>query len=90
MTALLIVYDLNSSGQNYQLLTNKIEQSFAKRWRFQRSAWLVESSVNEYDVASMLEQCIDSNDTLFVTRASSTSAWCGYTQEGTDWITSVL
>jgi hypothetical protein len=90
MTALLIIYDLNAQGQNYECITKTIEKTFETRWRFQKSAWLVHTAMSEYDAAMLLSSCLDTNDTLFVTRPSATSAWSGYDKVGTDWIASVL
>lgn len=89
MAAYLIIYDLNKVGQNYECISKKLD-ALEATWRFQKSAWLVEWNGDAFSLAEALEACTDSNDLLFVTRATPDSAWSGYDAKGTDWIRSLL
>lgn len=85
----IVAYDLNQQGQNYDCIIKKLE-GFGTFWHFQKSVWLVEWAGSSYDLANDLEGCLDSNDTLFVSRVTSDSAWSGYDADGTAWIASHL
>lgn len=85
MNAILICYDLNAPGQDYDKIRLAIEGLGA--WcRFQRSSWVVKTHLNPIQVRDLLRQKTDRNDALFVTHLSSQSAWSGLIKEVVDWL----
>lgn len=90
MAAVLVIYDLPKLGQNYKCIKEKIEQHYPTHWRFQQSAWVIETRDSEEDVCNRLSACLDDNDKLFATRIAETSAWIGYDDQGTQWLASVI
>lgn len=89
MAAILVTYDLNKLGQDYAAL-DEVLDSYPTHWRFQRSAWIIDTDETEFDVASKLAALMDSNDVLFVTRVAETASWWGYDEEGDRWFQSVI
>jgi hypothetical protein len=65
MTAVLIAYDLNSPGQTYDKLIEKIE-SYGTYAKVLKSTWIVAGpQLSAQGVSDALHRIIDANDTLF-------------------------
>ena len=85
MNAILICYDLNAPGQDYDKVRLAIEGLGA--WcRFQRSSWVVKTNLNPTQVRDYLLQKTDRNDSLFVSHLYSQSAWSGLDPDVSKWL----
>ena len=90
MATMLIGYDLNRPGQNYDDLFEEI-RSLGAWWHCLDSTWLVNTSLTPLEVANRLWAKMDKNDRLLVTRAyRSTTAWAGMPQDCADWIKNTM
>lgn len=86
MATMLIAYDLNAPGQNYEDLIEEIK-SFGAWWHCLDSTWLINTNLTPLQVATRLWAKMDRNDRLLVTRTyGSTTAWAGMTQQCVDWL----
>lgn len=76
---ILITYDLNKSGQNYEALIEKIKTLGA--WaKVQQSVWYLHTSYSSKEVLEMLSTVTDYNDSLFVAQLSEAN-WRGLSNE---------
>lgn len=72
----LIGYDLNKSGQNYDLLIENIKKlSPDNWWHCLNSTWIIKSSLNSLEIAKILCSFIDENDELIVTLVTKDTSW---------------
>tara|TARA_A100001391_G_scaffold136353_1_gene95003 strand:+ start:22382 stop:22657 length:276 start_codon:yes stop_codon:yes gene_type:complete len=85
MKAFIVTYDLIKSGQNYACITKKLK-SYPTHWHMQGSVWIIRTSETAKQIRDGLKSCLDSNDKLFVAALSGEAAWCGYTDNITDWL----
>jgi len=85
MTAYIVSYDLNTQGQKYKCLTDKLE-AYGTYWHAQGSVWIIISSQTATQVRDNLKSCLDSNDELFVGKLSGEAAWFGYSSQISDWL----
>lgn len=66
---ILVTYDLNKSGQNYEALIEKIKQLGA--WaKVQQSVWYLHTSYSANEVLDHLTKVTDFNDSIFVANMS--------------------
>jgi len=71
-----ISYDLNSKGQNYDELI-KLIKSFGNWAHPLDSTWWIETyNKDSEDIYNVLDQALDSNDHIFITKI--TSDYYGY------------
>lgn len=83
MTCYVVCYDLNTVGQNYDCIIERIKS--LPYFHAQQSVWFVEHSGPETAVCEYLVGCLDTNDRLFVSEVSKSSA--GYNMpEGAKWL----
>lgn len=76
---LLVTYDLNKSGQNYDALIEKIKTLGA--WaKVQQSVWYLHTSYSTDEVLDRLSKVTDFNDSIFVANMNSAS-WRGLSSE---------
>jgi hypothetical protein len=68
MATLLIGYDLDKPGQNYQRLYDEIKLIDPTYWHCLDSTWLVNTSLAPLEVTNRLLKHMDGNDKLLVTR----------------------
>lgn len=72
---ILVTYDLNKSGQNYDALIEKIKTLGA--WaKVQQSVWYLHTSYSANEVLNHLTKVTDFNDSIFVANMSDAS-WIG-------------
>lgn len=74
MTVRLITYDLNSPGQDYEKLYEKIK-SYGPWAHYLESVWLVKTTKDITEIKNELKQFIDENDNLFICTVSDYSGW---------------
>ena len=76
---ILVTYDLNKSGQNYDALIEKIKTLGA--WaKVQQSVWYLHTSYSTDEVLDRLSKVTDFNDSIFVANMSDAS-WRGLSAE---------
>ena len=76
---ILVTYDLNKSGQNYEPLIEEIKQLGA--WaKVQQSVWYLHTSYSADEVLDRLSKVTDYNDSIFVANMNSAS-WRGLSAE---------
>jgi hypothetical protein len=86
MTTLLIGYDLNSPGQNYEALIDRIK-SHGAWWHHLDSTWLVRTSMTAAGMRDDLEGYLDSGDELLVVNVTG-DPWGthGISKKGNEWL----
>jgi len=78
---LTISYDLNSPGQDYDKIFEKIK-SLGSWAKVQKSLWYVNSKLTAAQARDILSGVIDSNDSLIVIDSTNnTIAWIGLDDE---------
>jgi hypothetical protein len=84
--AVLISYDLNKPGQDYDDLIEKIK-SLGTWWHNLDSTWIVKTSQPAKTVRDTLKPLLDENDELLVVDITGTSAaWWGFNERGSKWL----
>lgn len=83
---LMVSYDLNSPGQNYDELIKWLE-SFETRWHWLDSFWLIVTDLDAGRVRDVLKDFIDPNDELLVIDVTNdTWASQGFSDEANNWL----
>ena len=86
MNTLLVGYDLNKSGQDYEDLIGAIKEQGAW-WHHLDSTWLVKTGKSAAEMRDHLKQHIDSNDELLVINVTGdAAAWTGFNAKGSQWL----
>lgn len=85
-----ISYDLTTSKKNYQILHEAIK-AFEDWVHYQRSAWLIRSSLSAKQIHDHLRECISDNDYLSVIEVNLSSAfgWIPKLEEARKWTISI-
>lgn len=86
MNTLLIGYDLNQPGKNYDALIDAIKGISGTYWHHLDSTWLVETTLTPVEVRDLLSAYLDSSDELLVLTASAPAAWRGFKESGSKWL----
>jgi len=85
-TTILIAYDLNSPGQGYKELIEKIK-SLGLWWHHLDSTWIVKTAQSPKAVRDLLKPLFDTNDELLVIDISGChAAWEGFNDSGSKWL----
>ncbi|MEC5395253.1 CRISPR-associated protein Cas2 [Bergeyella sp. RCAD1439] len=85
MKSILIGYDLNSTGQNYESLIEAIKE-FGIWWHCLDSTWIIKTSLTPEQIRDKLLLKIDANDELLVVELVRNAAWYGFNKECSDWL----
>ena len=86
MSTLLVAYDLNAPGQDYEKLIDAIK-GLGAWWHHLDSTWLVKTSKTAASVRDLLIRHLDSSDELLVIDVSGDArAWHGFTPAGSKWL----
>jgi hypothetical protein len=86
MKTYIIGYDLNKTGQDYTDLINKIQATFSTWWHHLDSTWIVKSDFSAEHIRNLLVLHIDNNDELLVASLTGESAWSGFSDKGSKWL----
>jgi hypothetical protein len=86
MDTLLVGYDLNKSGKDYDGLFEQIKSSCSKWWHHLDSTWIIKTNKTCAEVRDLLSPFIDSDDELLVVKLSGVGAWKGFNSSGSDWL----
>lgn len=74
MKTYIISYDLTKPGRNYDELYAAIK-AYGTWAHINQSVWAVKTNQTAVQVRDRLQQCLDSNDRLFVVRSGTEAAW---------------
>lgn len=85
MSAYLITYDLNKTGQKYDNLIEAIK-AFGNWCHPTESTWIVISESTTAAVRDYLMQKIDSNDELLVVKLQGDWGSAGLSKQVNDWL----
>lgn len=86
MATLLIGYDLNRPGQDYEDLFEVLKSERAW-WHHLDSTWLVVTSKTPSEMRDELKKHVDSNDEVLVIDVTGReAAWCGFSEKAKAWI----
>lgn len=85
MKTLMIGYDLNTPGQDYNKLFDAIK-SYGTWWHHLDSTWIIKTDKTPSQVRDHLKQFLDKNDELLVVTLSGTGAWTGFKDKGSTWL----
>jgi hypothetical protein len=86
MNIILIGYDLNNPGQNYDSLIKAIK-SYGTWWHHLDSTWIVKTSKSPSSVRDHLTQHMDKGDEILVVDISGQdAAWKGFNADGSKWL----
>ncbi|MFD5545775.1 CRISPR-associated protein Cas2 [Streptomyces goshikiensis] len=83
--SVLIGYDLNSPGQDYDSLFEAIKE-LGTWWHHLDSTWVVKTTKTTVEVRDTLKGHIDSNDELLVVALTGKGAWTGFNDRGSKWL----
>jgi hypothetical protein len=87
MPTVLIAYDLNSPGQDYDGLHDAIKGLASAWWHHLDSTWLVKTTKTPAEIRDLLGQKIDKGDELLVIDVTGRSrAWRGFNERGSTWL----
>lgn len=85
----IIGYDLNRPEQNYDHLIEAIK-SYGTWWHHLDSTWLIRTPQTAVAVRDNLRRYIDQNDELLVATLTGETAWTGFSEPGSTWLTDNL
>ncbi|GEN80219.1 hypothetical protein [Actinotalea fermentans] len=85
MAALLITYDLNKPGQNYDSLYEKIRE-LGTWWHYLDSTWIVVSSLSPSQAFDRLKPSMDASDRMLVLDITKDTYSGWLTQAAWDWL----
>lgn len=87
MNTLLVGYDLNRTGQNYDDLINALKEDYDNWWHHLDSTWIIKTSFSAEEVRNQLWQHMDANDEMLVVDITGdAAAWQGFNDRGSSWL----
>ncbi len=84
MATLLVGYDLNKPGQNYDGLIERLKTVGTNWWHHLDSTWLIKTTMSPAELCDDLKRFIDSGDELLVLDVTG-AKWAGVGFESYDW-----
>lgn len=85
MAALLITYDLNKPGQDYEGLFEEIK-SFGTWWHYLDSTWIVDTNLTVSSAADRIRTKVDSSDHFLVLDITGDASQGWLPKDAWDWI----
>lgn len=85
MATLLVGYDLNSPGQNYDALIDRLKQVGSNWWHRLDSSWLIKTTLSASELRDDLKRYIDSGDELLVLDVTG-ATWAATGFDSYDWL----
>lgn len=86
MTTLLVGYDFNRPGQNYEPLWERLK-SYENWWHYLDSTWIVKADRTARQVRDELGALTDPSDELLVIDITGdAAAWEGFNEKGSKWL----
>ena len=86
MSTMIVGYDLNKPGKDYDGLIEKLK-SFGAWWHHLDSTWLVKTEMSPVELRDALKPYLDSTDELLVIDVSGAArAWVGFSDRASAWL----
>ena len=86
MSTLLVGYDLNKLGKDYDGLIAALKAE-ATWWHHLDSTWLVKTTKTPVELRDTLKHYLDSDDELLVIDVTGdAAAWTGFNDSGSKWL----
>jgi hypothetical protein len=86
MNTILVGYDLNKPGKNYDALIAKLK-TYPSWWHHLDSTWLLKTAQTATAVRDTLRPLIDATDELLVINVTGDGgAWAGIDAKGSQWL----
>ena len=73
MSAYMITYDLNKSGQDYEGVIKAIKDSSISWCSYWKSSYLIKSNLTANQISDKIKSYLDSNDTLIIVEAKNSN-----------------
>lgn len=90
MSTLLVGFDLDSPGQDYRGVTERLKR-FGVWWHHLDSTWLVQTDLSVVQLRDELRRLMDGNDKLLIIDVTGrAAAWFGFAETATTWIKNCL
>ena len=87
MNTLLIGYDLNKTGQDYEDVIDAIKGLGGTWWHHLDSTWIVKTTETASSARDQLVQHLDGNDEILVVNITGdAAAWDGFNAAGSKWL----
>lgn len=88
--SVMIGYDLNKTGQNYDGLIEAIKRLSETRWHCLDSTWILKTDHSTEVIRNALRPYLDLNDELLVVTLQRDAAWQGFDDNCSNWLTNNL
>jgi hypothetical protein len=85
MATLLVGYDLNKPGQDYDALIDRLKTVGSNWWHHLDSTWLIKTTMSCTELRDDLKGYIDSGDELLVIDVTGRN-WAATGFESYDWL----
>jgi hypothetical protein len=86
MNTLLVGYDLDRPGQDYEPVWDKLK-SYGTWWHHLDSTWLVKTALSAKEMRDEVNALIDTNDELLVIDVTGDgAAWSGFNAKPSAWL----
>ncbi|OBG63321.1 hypothetical protein [Mycobacterium sp. E735] len=85
MSALLIGYDLNKPGQDYDKLFEKIK-GLGAWWHYLDSTWIVDTTLTPREAFDDIKPTLDDSDRLLIVNITSDTYTGFLPQNAWDWL----
>lgn len=90
MSTILVGYDLNRPGQDYEELIDAIKAEGAW-WHHLDSTWLVKTEKTVVQLRDTLSEHLDRSDELLIIDVTGDArAWAGFSESGSKWLESTF
>ena len=87
VATLLVGYDLNKPGADYEDLFTALKRAGSDWWHCLDSTWLVKTTLSASQLRDRLRRVIDANDCLLVMDVTGCArAWAGFSDECSTWL----
>lgn len=85
MATMLVGYDLNKPGQNYEDLIERLKLVGSNWWHHLDSTWLIKTTMSPKELRDDLKAYVDSGDELLVVDVTGAS-WAASGFSSYDWL----
>jgi hypothetical protein len=82
---LLVGYDLNSPGQDYENLIERLKAVGSNWWHHLDSTWLIKTTMSPKELREDLKPYVDADDELLVVDVTGAS-WAARGLSSYDWL----
>lgn len=87
MRTLLVGYDLNKNGKDYEDVWAYLKDRHNNWWHHLDSTWIIRTDKTAVQVRDELKAIgLDSDDELLVAELTGVAAWVGFSDQGSKWL----